>query len=96
MENQSGRDAKGRFVKGHKSKGGRPSLQREIRYYEILMGSVTFEDWRRIVEKAAEQAKRGDAVARKWLSDYLVGQPEQDFNGAVEITIRYENRDTTA
>jgi hypothetical protein len=38
---------------------------------------VPFERWKRIVEKAADQAERGDAVARKWLSDYLVGAAQQ-------------------
>ncbi len=92
------RDEKGRFVKGHTGMGGRPPRAREERYYEILMSSVSFEDWRKIVQRAAEQAKRGDGAARKWLSDYLVGQPEQDtnVNGALEITVRYIDRDTAA
>jgi hypothetical protein len=84
------RDANGRFVKGNSvakgNKGGpgRPKRKREERYYEILVSAVTFEDWRAIVKKAADQARRGDATARKWLADYIVGVPEQTQN--VNIT----------
>ena len=79
------RDNKGRFVAGNtegsKSRGGgRPPKEREIRYYEITVSTVTFAQWERIVRKAAQQAERGDAVARKWLADYIVGVPEQTQN----------------
>lgn len=75
------RDANGRFVKGHSGNpNGRPKKQRETRYYEILVSTVTYEQWGRIVAKAAQQAERGDAVARKWLADYIVGVPEQTQN----------------
>lgn len=76
------RDENGRFVKGNSAaKGkGRPPRKREERYYEILVSTVTFEDWKAIVRKAADQARRGDATARKWLADYIVGVPEQNYN----------------
>jgi hypothetical protein len=78
------RDARGRFVAGNGAskgnRGGRPPKKREERYYEILISSVTFEDWKAIVKKAADQARRGDATARKWLADYIVGVPEQTQN----------------
>ena len=52
--------------------------------------------------KAADQAERGDAVARKWLSDNLIGVPvqKQEVSGAdgsaLEIIVRYADRtDTT-
>ncbi len=67
----------GKFVKGNKASPGRPPKEREARYYDVLMSTVTFEDWKEIVLKAKDQAKRGDAVARKWLADYLVGAPIQ-------------------
>lgn len=69
------RDEKGRFIKGNGGGPGRPKREREARYYEIMETTVTFADWRAIVSKATEQAKRGDATARKWLSDYLMGPP---------------------
>ena len=44
---------------------------------EIMLTAVTFKDWREIVKKAAEQAKEGDAQARKFLADYIIGTPPQ-------------------
>lgn len=83
------RDNKGRFVKGNTGGPGRPPKQREERYYEITMTSCTFQDWKEIVQRAVTDAKRGDGAARKWLSDYLVGVPEQPLEGGLEILVRY-------
>ena len=74
------RDQGGRFVNGHPGNPnakGRPKKAREERYYEIAMSTVTYDDWKAIVKKAAQQAKKGDNMARKWLGDYLVGPPAQ-------------------
>jgi len=89
------RDAKGRFVKGNKGNpNGRAPKAREERYYEITLSTVTFADWEEIIRKAAEQAKRGDYQARKFLADYLLGPPLQraellgaDGNPANEMRI---------
>jgi len=73
---------------------GRAPKAREERYSEILISSVTFEVWEQIVKKAAEQAKKGDQAARKWLADYLVGPPvqRQEVTGkngnVIEVTIK--------
>jgi hypothetical protein len=68
----------GKFVKGQSGNPlGRPPKEREDRYRDILLSAVTFDVWTEIVKKAADQAKKGDAVARKWLGDYLVGVPIQ-------------------
>jgi hypothetical protein len=56
---------------------GRPKKEREVRFLEITLSAVTFPEWQKVVEKALEQAKRGDSQARKWLSDYLIGPPQQ-------------------
>lgn len=74
---------------------GRPKKAREERYLEILLTTVTFDDWKKIVERAVDQAKRGDATARKWLADYAIGAPvqKQEVSGAdgapLEIIVRY-------
>jgi len=83
------RDEKGRYLRGHKSNGGRPSRPKEEKYYTILMTSCTAEDWKAIVGKAIEQARRGDATARKWLADYLVGEPEKNL--IVDTIISWED-----
>ena len=72
------RKANGQFAKGASGNPkGRPKKEREQRYTEITMTTCTYKDWGAIVQKAVDQAKRGDATARKWLSDYLIGAPTQ-------------------
>jgi hypothetical protein len=73
----TGRDKRGRFAKGNGGGPGRPKKKREERYLQILLNTCTFDDWKAIVKKAAEQARSGDKDARKWLSDYLIGPPVQ-------------------
>ena len=86
------RDEKGRFVNGNgASRGhGRPPKEREDRYYEITMSACTFKDWEAIIKKAVDQAKRGDGVARKWLSDFLVGVPAQPITGGLQIIVDWD------
>jgi hypothetical protein len=70
------RDSKGRFVKGASGNPqGRLPKQTETSYLQVSESVCTFDVWREIVAKAVEQAKRGDARARQWLSDYLIGKP---------------------
>ncbi len=78
------RDENGRFVKGHAPMGGRPTRAKEEQYYRILITACTMKDWKAIIEKAIDQAKKGDAVARKWLADYIIGAPvqRQEVSGA--------------
>lgn len=75
------RDAKGRFLKGHapmnNGKGGRPKRGTEEQYLKRMTKIVTLADWDKVVHVAVARAKAGDAVARKWLSDYLIGMPVQ-------------------
>ena len=72
------RNEKGQFVKGGVGNPkGRPKKAREDRYYEIAMSAVPFAQWKRIFNRAATQAEKGDAQARKFLADYLLGSPVQ-------------------
>jgi hypothetical protein len=92
----NGRDEKGRYVKGHKSTGGRLSRPKEEMYYRVLMTRCTQKDWQAIVDKAVDQAKRGDSTARKWLSDYLIGAVEQYLDvtsggQTLQIKVEYVN-----
>jgi len=84
------RDDSGKFAKGNPGGPGRPKKEREQRFYEITLSTVTFDDWKDIVNKAIAQAKKGDPVARKWLSDYLMGPPvqRQEVTGAEGGVIR--------
>lgn len=72
----SERDERGRFVKGvYKGGPGRPPKEREVKYYDLTVSSIAQEDWQEIVARAIKDAKRGDSTARKWLGDYVIGQP---------------------
>lgn len=84
------RDERGRFVRGHNGGPGRPPKAREERFMEITLSAVTFSDWKDIIRKAVSQAKRGDASARKFLADYLIGPAGQK----VDVTSGGERIDT--
>jgi len=94
----SKRDENGRFVAGISGNpNGRPPKKREERFLEITLAACTFTDWRAIVKRAVEQARRGNPVARKWLSDYLIGPAPQKLKLAGEdggaLTIIIKPRD---
>ena len=59
---------------------GRPPKSKEEKFFKTTISSVKLSDWREIVQKAVEQAKRGNPAARKWLSDYLLGPPQQKLD----------------
>jgi pyridoxal/pyridoxine/pyridoxamine kinase len=54
---------------------GRPAYTAE--FARQLVKLVKRHDWRDIVLKAIEQAKRGDPKAREWLSDRVMGKAGQ-------------------
>ena len=85
------RDANGRFVKGGDGGPGRPPKKKEERFMEISISAVSLKDWREIVKKAVDQAKRGDTQARRFLADYLIGPPQQrlDVTSGGEILKGY-------
>lgn len=96
------RDNNGRFVKGNTaakgSGGGRPKRSVEERYIKALSRRVTMKDWNKIIEVAIQFAKAGDAKARQWISDYLMGKPMQrmEHTGAEggAIIVTWDNNDT--
>ena len=73
---------------------GRLPKERETSYLQVTESVCTFDVWHEIVMKAIEQAKRGDARARQWLSDYLIGKPISMVMAVQEtrdtlITVKY-------
>ena len=55
------RDEKGRFIKGVSGNPkGRAPREIEETYRAILIDEVSPDDWRQIIRKAKDQAKRGD------------------------------------
>ena len=91
------RDSLGRFVSGSSGNPkGRQSKDRETKYLTVAQRACGFKDWREIVLTAVDQAKNGDAQARRWLSEYLIGKPlpvkedvRQDED--VHIVVTYDN-----
>ncbi|MDD4465770.1 MAG: hypothetical protein PHY25_03735 [Dehalococcoidales bacterium] len=70
------RDEKGRFIKGNNANpNGRPPKAREQEFLNVTIAAVSCGDWIEIIQKAVSQAKKGDASARKFLADYLIGPP---------------------
>ena len=47
----------------------------ETDYMNVLLDAVSVEDWRDIVTAVVAAAKAGDAGARQWLAQYLIGRP---------------------
>lgn len=44
-------------------------------YMSVLLETVSLEDWRAVVNNAKTLAQAGDAQARSWLAQYLMGKP---------------------
>lgn len=87
------RDEKGRFIKGVSGNPkGRSPREVEEEYRQILVTSVTKEDWAMIVKRAVSDAKKGDTAARKFIADYLIGLPVQrnEHTGADGEALRIE------
>ena len=80
------RDAQdGRFLPGNPGGPGRPRRAIEADYLAALSEAVPMESWRAIIAKAVEQARDGDAKAREWLSNHLVGKPTGDALSSLSI-----------
>lgn len=47
----------------------------EADYMGVLLDAVPLDDWREVVSATVAAAKAGDATARAWLAQYLVGKP---------------------
>lgn len=86
------------FKKGQSGNpNGRPKKEREVEYTNIVQSACSTADWLKICKVAVQQAERGDAVARKWLSDNLIGLPVQksEITGkdgsAIKVTLKDNN-----
>jgi hypothetical protein len=56
-------------------KGSFTHRRTEADYMSVLLDAVPLEDWREVVRGTLAAAKAGDATARSWLAQYLVGKP---------------------
>lgn len=56
-----------------------------------LLDTVTLDDWRGVVAGALQAAKGGDAQARTWLAQYLIGRPEGKAPTPLTIMVQQLN-----
>lgn len=57
-------------------------------YMGVLLDVVTLNDWRSVVNAALQAAKAGDAQARNWLAQYLIGRPEGKAPTPMNIVVQ--------
>jgi hypothetical protein len=75
MNNLNGhRDGKGRFTLGNPGGPSRPRRAVELNYLATLADAVPKRRWRKIITRAVRDAEAGDAKARRWLAEYLLGR----------------------
>ncbi len=63
-------------------------------YMSALLDTVTLEDWEDVVSSALSAAKQGDAQARAWLSQYLVGKPTGKAPTPLTVVVQQLNGDS--
>ncbi len=89
----TGRDKRGRFIKGEYGGGpGRPKRATEEEYLTVTFAECPLEAWQVIVKKAVQDAQKGDSKAREWLSRYLLPEKKDGVitaaaGGFVQLTL---------
>ena len=71
------RDERGRFAKGNVGSPGRKPKAVEDDFLALIDSAVSADDWRAIIRRACDLAKRGDTAARAWLTDRRYGKPRE-------------------
>lgn len=66
------------FAKGNPGGPGRPKRKVEEQYLEVLRDGVPMTKWKKVVEKALEQAIAGDKAAREWIGKYVLPVPQPE------------------
>ena len=60
----------------------------EADYMGVLLETVPLEEWRDVVAATVAAAKAGDASARAWLAQYLVGKPGVTAPTALTVVVQ--------
>ena len=89
----------GKFKRGNPGGPGRPPKSRERAYLDATMSACPVEAWKAVVKRAVADARKGNAVARRWLSDILIGRDPValtdllgDLRGEIEEALRGRGR----
>jgi len=53
-----------------------------------LLDRVTLETWGEIIDATVAAAKSGDARARAWLADYLIGKPQVEAPTPLAVIVQ--------
>ena len=60
-------------------------------YMGVLLDAVTLDDWRSVVNNAKTLAQAGDAQARAWLAQYLMGKPAGSAPTPLTVVVQQLN-----
>lgn len=74
-------------------KGSATHQRTESDYMSTLLDTVTLEDWQDVVNSTLQAAKQGDAQARAWLGQYLVGKPVMRAPTPLTVVVQQWNGD---
>jgi hypothetical protein len=74
-------------------KGTANHRRTESDYMSTLLDTVTLDDWQDIVSSTLTAAKQGDAQARAWLGQYLVGKPVGKAPTPLTVVVQQLNDD---
>jgi hypothetical protein len=89
------KDAKGRFVRGNPGGPGNPFGRQVAELRKVLLGAVTPERMRTLVDSLVERSIKGDNVAAKLVLQYTLGKPaaavEPDRVDVDEYRLRAES-----
>ncbi|MEY3288219.1 MAG: hypothetical protein RLZZ419_461 [Pseudomonadota bacterium] len=72
-------------------KGNANHRRTEGDYMSTLLETVTLDDWQDVVNTALTAAKNGDAQARAWLAQYLVGKPASKAPSPLTVVVQQLN-----
>lgn len=83
------RDKSGRFIKGNRASvgAGRPRRATEERYLASLLKVVTPDEWKAVIEKLLDKAKKGDMAAIKMIMEYCVGRPTEYVKSDIDAVV---------
>lgn len=68
-------------------RGSGTNQRTEASYMGVLLDAVTLDDWRDVVGGALQAAKDGDAQARAWLAQYLMGRAAQKAPAPLTVQV---------
>lgn len=81
----TGRTSSGQFAEGNTFGKGRPKRETERDYLIALREICTIDDWKEIMKRAVEDAKKGDARARQFLANYMIGTRQEGVFMAIAV-----------